>query len=57
MTRAAVTNIALPRPTSVRLASEIGDEDIVIDLRFAGPGYGLPDDERSIRRYPHGRAA
>jgi len=44
MTRAAVTNIARATADLVGLASEIGDEDIVIDPRFAGPGYGLPDD-------------
>jgi 1-aminocyclopropane-1-carboxylate deaminase len=45
MTRAAVTKIARATADLVGLGREIGDEDIVIDPRFAGPDYGLPDDE------------
>ncbi len=44
MTRAAVTKIARATADQVGLGCEIDDEDIVIDARFAGPDYGLPDD-------------
>jgi len=44
MTRAALTKFAHATAELVGLASEIGDGDIAIDLRFAGPDYGLPDE-------------
>jgi 1-aminocyclopropane-1-carboxylate deaminase len=45
MTRAAVTKIARATAELVGLDKPIDDSDIVIDPRFAGPDYGLPDDE------------
>jgi 1-aminocyclopropane-1-carboxylate deaminase len=45
MTRGAVTKIARATADLIGLGREIDDEDIVIDPRFAGPDYGLPDDE------------
>jgi 1-aminocyclopropane-1-carboxylate deaminase len=44
MTRAAVTKIARATAELVGLNREIRDADIIIDDRFAGPDYGLPDD-------------
>ncbi len=44
MTRAAVTKIAGATAELIGLTREIRDEDIIIDDRFAGPDYGLPDD-------------
>lgn len=44
MTRAAVTKIARATAELVGLNSEIRDEDVVIDPRFCGPDYGLPDE-------------
>ena len=44
MTRAAVTKIARATADLIGLNREIHDEDIVVDARFAGPAYGLPDD-------------
>ncbi len=44
MTRAAVTKIAHATAELVGLSSEIRDEDVVIDARFSGPDYGLPDE-------------
>ncbi|HTU55612.1 MAG TPA: 1-aminocyclopropane-1-carboxylate deaminase [Acetobacteraceae bacterium] len=43
MTRAAVTKIARATADLIGLNREIRDEDIIIDPRFAGPAYGLPD--------------
>jgi 1-aminocyclopropane-1-carboxylate deaminase len=43
MTRRAVTKIAHATADLVGLKSEIRHEDIIIDPRFAGPDYGLPD--------------
>ncbi len=43
MTRAAVTKIARSTADLIGLNREIRDEDVVIDPRFAGPAYGLPD--------------
>ncbi len=43
MTRAAVTKIAHQTAAAVGLNTAIRDEDIVIDPRFCGPDYGLPD--------------
>ena len=43
MTRAAVTRIAEATADLVGLPRALRDEDIVIDPRFAGPDYGLPD--------------
>ncbi|ANF58835.1 1-aminocyclopropane-1-carboxylate deaminase [Halotalea alkalilenta] len=45
MTRAAVTKIARATAEMIELAKPILDEDVVIDPRFAGPDYGLPDEE------------
>ena len=47
MTRAAVTKIARATADLVGLNREVRDEDIVVDPRFCGPDYGLPD-ERTI---------
>ncbi len=44
MTRAAVTKIARATAELIGLNREIRDADIIIDARFAGPDYGLPDD-------------
>jgi 1-aminocyclopropane-1-carboxylate deaminase len=44
MTRAAVTKIARATAERVGLGREVRDEDIVIDPRFCGPDYGLPDE-------------
>ncbi len=43
MTRAAVTKIARATAALIGLNRDIGDDDIEIDPRFAGPDYGLPD--------------
>ncbi|MDE2005331.1 MAG: 1-aminocyclopropane-1-carboxylate deaminase [Rhodospirillales bacterium] len=43
MTRDAVTRIACATADLVGLNRAITDADIVIDPRFAGPDYGLPD--------------
>ena len=45
MTRRAVTKIARATADLVGLRREIRDDDVVIDPRFAGPDYGLPDKE------------
>ena len=45
MTRAAVTKIARATAELIGMNREIRDEDVVIDPRFAGPDYGLPDEE------------
>ncbi|MBV9748094.1 MAG: 1-aminocyclopropane-1-carboxylate deaminase, partial [Acetobacteraceae bacterium] len=44
MTRAAVTKIARATAELAGLDREVRDEDIVIDPRFCGPDYGLPDE-------------
>jgi len=44
MTRAAVTKIARNTAELIGLNSAIADEDVVIDPRFCGPDYGLPDE-------------
>jgi 1-aminocyclopropane-1-carboxylate deaminase len=44
MTRAAVTKIARATADLVGLSNEVRDEDVVIDPRFCGPDYGLPDE-------------
>ncbi|HEY6431218.1 MAG TPA: 1-aminocyclopropane-1-carboxylate deaminase [Acetobacteraceae bacterium] len=44
MTRQAVSKIARATAELIELRTEIRDVDIVIDPRFAGPDYGLPDD-------------
>ena len=56
MTRAAVTKIARATAALVGLQREIRDEDIVIDPRFCGPDYGLPD-EATIAAIRDGGAA
>jgi 1-aminocyclopropane-1-carboxylate deaminase len=43
MTRAAVMKIARATSELVGLDREIGNDDVVIEPRFAGPDYGLPD--------------
>jgi 1-aminocyclopropane-1-carboxylate deaminase len=43
MTRRAVTKIAHATADLIGLKPEIRHEDIIIDPRFAGPDYGLPD--------------
>jgi 1-aminocyclopropane-1-carboxylate deaminase len=43
MTRAAVSKIARATADLVGLRREIRDADIIIEPRFAGPDYGLPD--------------
>lgn len=45
MTRAAVTKIARATAELIGLNREIRDEEIIIDDRFAGPDYGLPDEQ------------
>jgi len=45
MTRAAVTKIARATADLIGLNRAIRDEDVVIDPRFAGPDYGLPDEQ------------
>jgi len=45
MTRRAVTKIARATAELVGLRREIRDQDVVIDPRFSGPDYGLPDAE------------
>jgi 1-aminocyclopropane-1-carboxylate deaminase len=44
MTRAAVTKIARATADLVGISADIRDSDIVIDERFCGPDYGLPDE-------------
>ncbi len=44
MTRAAVTRIAHATAALIGLNRDIRDDEIEIDPRFAGPGYGLPDE-------------
>ncbi len=44
MTREAVTKIARATAELVGLNTPVQDADIVIDPRFCGPDYGLPDD-------------
>ncbi len=44
MTRQAVTKIAHQTAAAVGLNTSIRDADIVIDPRFCGPDYGLPDE-------------
>ncbi len=43
MTRAAVTKIARATAALVGLEAAVRDEDVVVDGRFCGPEYGLPD--------------
>ncbi|HSU07493.1 MAG TPA: 1-aminocyclopropane-1-carboxylate deaminase [Acetobacteraceae bacterium] len=44
MTRAAVTKIARATADTVGLSTEVRSDHIIIDERFCGPGYGLPDE-------------
>src|SRR3712207_438 len=44
MTRAAGTKIARATADLVGLRAVVRDEDILIDPRFCGPDYGLPDE-------------
>jgi 1-aminocyclopropane-1-carboxylate deaminase len=44
MTRAAVTKIARATADLVGLPREVPDDAVVIDPRFCGPDYGLPDE-------------
>jgi 1-aminocyclopropane-1-carboxylate deaminase len=43
MTRAAVSKIARATAALVGLEAAVRDEDVVVDGRFCGPDYGLPD--------------
>ena len=43
MTRRAVSKIATATAELIGMNRQIRDEDIVIDPRFAGPDYGLPE--------------
>lgn len=43
MTRQAVTKIAHATADRVGLRREVGAADVIVDPRFAGPDYGLPD--------------
>ena len=43
MTRRAVTKIARATAELVGLRRQIGAHEVVVDARFAGPDYGLPD--------------
>jgi 1-aminocyclopropane-1-carboxylate deaminase len=45
MTRRAVTKIARATAELVSLKKEVRDEDVIIDGRFCGPAYGIPDDQ------------
>ncbi len=45
MTRSAVTKIARATADLVGFDGEISDDDVIIEPRFAGPAYGIPDDE------------
>jgi 1-aminocyclopropane-1-carboxylate deaminase len=44
MTRAAVLKSARETADKVGLGQEIGNDDVVIEPRFAGPAYGVPND-------------
>src|SRR3546814_4095535 len=44
MTRRAVTKIARATAEMIGLNTPIEDAAIIIDPRFAGPDYGLPDE-------------
>ena len=43
MTRSAVTKIARATAELIGLNREIRDQDVVIEPRYAGPAYGIPD--------------
>ena len=43
MTRRAVTKIALATAELIGLTRQIRNEDIVIESRYSGPAYGIPD--------------
>jgi 1-aminocyclopropane-1-carboxylate deaminase len=43
MTHAAVTKIARATADLVGLNAEVRDADVIVDARFCGPAYGLPD--------------
>jgi 1-aminocyclopropane-1-carboxylate deaminase len=45
MTRRAVTKIARATAELVGLRSEIRDQDVIVEPRWAGPTYGIPDQE------------
>jgi 1-aminocyclopropane-1-carboxylate deaminase len=45
MTRRAVTKIARATADLVGLRSEIRDQDVIVEPRWAGPTYGVPDQE------------
>ena len=44
MTHTAVLKIARATADLVALKAEVRDEDVVVDPRFCGPDYGLPDE-------------
>ena len=43
-TRAQILRIARNTAALVELGHEINDEDVVLDTRYAGPAYGLPNE-------------
>ena len=43
LTRAAVTKIALATGELIGLKRDIRNQDIIIESRYSGPGYGIPD--------------
>ena len=45
MTRRAVTKIARATAELVGLGREIRDQDVIIEPRWAGPAYGVPDEK------------
>ncbi|SAK41787.1 1-aminocyclopropane-1-carboxylate deaminase [Caballeronia arationis] len=45
MTRRAVTKIARQTAELIGIDKPIDDADVIIDPRFAGPDYGLPDEQ------------
>ncbi len=44
MTRVAVTKIARNTAELVELGEPISDEDVIIEDRFMGAAYGIPDE-------------
>jgi 1-aminocyclopropane-1-carboxylate deaminase len=44
LTRRAVTKIARATAELIGIERTIEDADVIIDPRFAGPDYGLPDE-------------
>lgn len=44
LTRAAVTKIALATAELIGLKRDIRNQDIVVESRYSGPAYGIPDE-------------